>query len=111
MATLSWELGQAMRWLRRNQRISLLAVVTLALYGADYTMAELYEVARDLRDELGALPLVAQETCAHRARIRQAVPDDRGRRRPCGGGRWTVADAARKTRWSCRKLLFRWVWK
>jgi multidrug efflux pump subunit AcrB len=43
-----------------NDDYGRVAVVTLALTGADYTMAELYEVARDLRDELGALPLVAR---------------------------------------------------
>ena len=43
-----------------NDDYGRVAVVTLVLTGADYSMAELYEVARDLRDELGALPLVAR---------------------------------------------------
>jgi multidrug efflux pump subunit AcrB len=43
-----------------NDDYGRVAVVTLVLYGADYTMAELYEVARGLRDEIGALPLVAR---------------------------------------------------
>ncbi len=43
-----------------NDDYGRVAVVTLALTGADYTMAELKEVARDLRDSLGALPLVAR---------------------------------------------------
>lgn len=43
-----------------NDDYGRVAVVTLALTGADYSMAELREVARDLRDSLGALPLVAR---------------------------------------------------
>lgn len=43
-----------------NDDFGRVAVVTLALYGDDYTMAELAEVSRDLRDQLGALPLVAK---------------------------------------------------
>lgn len=43
-----------------NDDYGRVAVVTLALTGADYTMAELREVARDLRDSLSALPLVAR---------------------------------------------------
>ena len=43
-----------------NDDYSRVAVVTLALTGADFTMAELKEVARDVRDSLGALPLVAR---------------------------------------------------
>lgn len=36
------------------------AVVTLALTGTEYTMVELNEVTKDLKDSLGALPLVAR---------------------------------------------------
>ncbi|MCZ6663888.1 MAG: efflux RND transporter permease subunit, partial [Gammaproteobacteria bacterium] len=43
-----------------NDDYGRVAVVTLALTGAEYTMAELREVARDVRDSLGALPLVAR---------------------------------------------------
>jgi multidrug efflux pump subunit AcrB len=43
-----------------NDDYGQVAVVTLALTGADYSMAELGEVARDLRESLGALPLVAR---------------------------------------------------
>ncbi|MGI9304559.1 MAG: efflux RND transporter permease subunit [Gammaproteobacteria bacterium] len=43
-----------------NDDYGRVAVITLALTGADYTMAELDEVARDLRDNLAALPLVAR---------------------------------------------------
>ena len=43
-----------------NDDYGRVAVVTLALSGADFSMAELYEVARSLRDEIGALPLVAR---------------------------------------------------
>lgn len=43
-----------------NDDYGRVAVITLALTGSDYSMAELNEVARDLRDSLGALPLVAQ---------------------------------------------------
>ncbi len=43
-----------------NDDYGRVAVVTLALTGADYTMAELNEVARDLKESLGALPLVAR---------------------------------------------------
>ncbi len=43
-----------------NDDFGRVAVVTLALTGVDYSMAELGEVARELRDELGALPLVAR---------------------------------------------------
>jgi multidrug efflux pump subunit AcrB len=43
-----------------NDDYGRIAVVTLALTGVDFSMAELDEVARDLRDELGALPLVSR---------------------------------------------------
>ena len=43
-----------------NDDFGRVAVITLALTGSDYSMAEMHEVARDLRDSLGALPLVAQ---------------------------------------------------
>ncbi len=43
-----------------NDDFGRVAVITLALTGRDYGMAEMNEVARDLRDSLGALPLVAQ---------------------------------------------------
>ncbi len=43
-----------------NDDYGRVAVVTLALTGRDYSMAELREVARDVRDRLGALPLVAR---------------------------------------------------
>jgi len=43
-----------------NDDYGRIAVVTLVLTGADFSMAELGEVARDLRDELGALPLVSR---------------------------------------------------
>ncbi|MCP5092260.1 MAG: efflux RND transporter permease subunit, partial [Gammaproteobacteria bacterium] len=43
-----------------NDDYGRVAAVTLALTGADYSMAELREVARDLRDSLSALPLVAR---------------------------------------------------
>ncbi|MCL6416727.1 efflux RND transporter permease subunit [Aestuariirhabdus sp. Z084] len=42
-----------------NDDYGRVAVVTLALTGADYSMAELYEVAKDTKDNLGNLPLVA----------------------------------------------------
>ena len=43
-----------------NDDYGRVAVVTLALTGADYTMAELREVAQDLKDSLSSLPLVAR---------------------------------------------------
>ena len=43
-----------------NDDYGRVAVVTLALTGADYSMAELREVAEDLQDSLSALPLVAR---------------------------------------------------
>lgn len=43
-----------------NDDFGRVAVITLALYGDDYSMAELNEVAKDVRDELGSLPLVAK---------------------------------------------------
>ena len=43
-----------------NDDYGRVAVVTLALTGNEYSMAELEDVARDLRDDLGALPLVAR---------------------------------------------------
>jgi multidrug efflux pump subunit AcrB len=43
-----------------NDDYGRVSVITLALTGPDYNMAELNEVARDVRDRLGALPLVAQ---------------------------------------------------
>ncbi|MEM7680795.1 MAG: efflux RND transporter permease subunit [Planctomycetota bacterium] len=44
---------------RVNDDYGRLAVVTLALTGDDYSMRELHEIAKDLRDELGAIELVA----------------------------------------------------
>jgi len=43
-----------------NDDYGRVAVVTLALTGADYNMSELKEVAKDLKDSLSALPLVAR---------------------------------------------------
>lgn len=43
-----------------NDDYGRVAVVTLALTGPDYTMAELKEVAKDLKDSLSALSLVAR---------------------------------------------------
>ncbi len=43
-----------------NDDYGRVSVVTLALTGADYTMRELNEVAEDIQQELGALPLVAR---------------------------------------------------
>ena len=43
-----------------NDEYGRVAVVTLALTGTDFSLAELYDIARDLRDEIGALPLVAR---------------------------------------------------
>jgi len=43
-----------------NDDFGRLAVATLALTGPDYSMAEMRDVARDLRDVIGALPLVSQ---------------------------------------------------
>ena len=45
---------------RVNDDYGRVSVVTIALSGEDYGMAELREVARDLQDELGTLPLVAR---------------------------------------------------
>lgn len=43
-----------------NDDFGRVAVATLALTGPDYSMAEMREVARDLRDAIGALSLVSQ---------------------------------------------------
>lgn len=43
-----------------NDDYGRLAVVTLALTGADFSLAELYSEARNVRDVLSALPLVAR---------------------------------------------------
>lgn len=43
-----------------NDDYGSVSVVTMALTGADYSMAELRTVARDLQQTLGALPLVAR---------------------------------------------------
>ena len=43
-----------------NDDYGRVAVVTLALTGPDYAMAELKEVAKDLKDSLSTLPLVAR---------------------------------------------------
>jgi len=43
-----------------NDDYGRVAVATLALTGPDFSMAELREVARDLRDVIGALPLVSR---------------------------------------------------
>ncbi len=43
-----------------NDDYGRVSVVTLALTGADFSLAELHDIARDLRDEIGALPLVAR---------------------------------------------------
>lgn len=44
---------------RVNDDFGRVSVATLALTGAEYTHAELYSVARDVRDTLSALPLAA----------------------------------------------------
>lgn len=44
---------------RVNDDFGRVAVITLALTGSEYSMAELHSVAKDIRDELSALPLVA----------------------------------------------------
>jgi multidrug efflux pump subunit AcrB len=43
-----------------NDDYGRVSVVTIAISGDDFGMAELREVARDLQDELGTLPLVAR---------------------------------------------------
>jgi multidrug efflux pump subunit AcrB len=43
-----------------NDDYGRVAVVTLALTGVEFSLAELYDIARDLRDEIGTLPLVAR---------------------------------------------------
>ena len=43
-----------------NDDYGRVAVVTLALTGTEFSLAELYDIARDLRDEIGTLPLVAR---------------------------------------------------
>lgn len=43
-----------------NDDFGRVAVVTLALSGQDYSMTEMTEVAKDIRDELSSLPLVAK---------------------------------------------------
>jgi multidrug efflux pump subunit AcrB len=43
-----------------NDDFGRVAVITLALTGSEYTMAELYSVARDIQKTLSALPLVAR---------------------------------------------------
>lgn len=45
---------------RVNDDFGRVSVATLALTGHDYSMAELYEVAKDVRDRMGALDLVAR---------------------------------------------------
>lgn len=43
-----------------NDDYGRVSVITMALTGGDYSMAELHTVSRDLREVLGALPLVAR---------------------------------------------------
>lgn len=43
-----------------NDDYGRVAVATLALSGPDFSMAEMQDVARDLRDRIGALPLVSR---------------------------------------------------
>lgn len=43
-----------------NDDFGRLSVITLALWGDDFSMVELESVAKDIRDELGALSLVAK---------------------------------------------------
>jgi len=43
-----------------NDDFGRVSVATLALTGSDFSMAELHNVARDIRDEIGALPLVSR---------------------------------------------------
>lgn len=57
---VAWRLPSAAETPIVNDDYGRVAVVTLALTGADFTMAELHDVAKDVRDELGALPLVAR---------------------------------------------------
>lgn len=59
MADLQGSLPDGIQGPQVNDDFGRVSVVTLALTGADYSMAELLEVAKDIRDALGALPLVA----------------------------------------------------
>jgi multidrug efflux pump subunit AcrB len=43
-----------------NDDYGRVAVVTLALTGTEFSLAELHDIARDLRDEIATLPLVAR---------------------------------------------------
>ncbi|MGI9290998.1 MAG: efflux RND transporter permease subunit, partial [Gammaproteobacteria bacterium] len=55
-------LPEGVQSLQVNDDYGRVAVVTLALTGSDYTMAELTDVAQDLKDALASLSLVAQVT-------------------------------------------------
>lgn len=60
MDDLAPQLPEGTEGPRVNDDFGRVAVITMALTGADYSLAELNQVARDLRDELSALPLVAK---------------------------------------------------
>ena len=60
MTDLQGSLPDGVQGPRVNDDFGRVAVVTLALTGSDYSMAELFEVAKDIRDKLGALELVAR---------------------------------------------------
>jgi multidrug efflux pump subunit AcrB len=60
MKDLEPELPEGHQGIMVNDDYGRVAVVTLALTGNEYTMAEMREVAKDLKDSLSALPLVAR---------------------------------------------------
>ncbi|MBZ0190845.1 MAG: efflux RND transporter permease subunit [Candidatus Kuenenia stuttgartiensis] len=60
MNDLRDSLPEGTQGLTVNDDYGRVAVVTLALTGADYSMAELNEVAKDIKDSLSSLPLVAR---------------------------------------------------
>ena len=60
MDDLAPQLPEGTQGPRVNDDFGRVAVITMALTGAEFTMAELAEVARDLRDEFGTLELVAK---------------------------------------------------
>ena len=60
MEDLRTSLPEGIQGPQVNDDFGRVSVVTLALTGRDYSMAELFEVAKDIRDELGALELVAR---------------------------------------------------
>ncbi|MCP1337820.1 efflux RND transporter permease subunit [Futiania mangrovi] len=76
-----------------NDDYGRVAVTTLALHGADYTLAEIHAVARKVRDRLAATPLVARVDIYGAQQERVWIEFDRARLKRAGVSLDQVIDA------------------